>query len=446
MLDSVKHNLQGKATRFIENGTTNLHKKINDIENLVNSSTQQLTNSLKELSSNPVYMDFVSLEYVLDTIESTRSRKPRLLICGFYGARNLGDELMLQSLLKRINNNKFDITIMLAEHPEVDASIYAPYHVVHYPQRNDDILTLARNYDVIVWGGGAVLDDRWYYFNYSHNSLGYILLKTSLAAFKFNKKVFVLGVSTNQTIEDPNFIQDLQAVVSQADYFSLRDTNSLKTLQNSHIDTSKVKIIDDLAISDLPNRIPQKHSKKPCIGLVFIFNDNNLSIISSFVRLVIAYFADKPVTLNFIPFYDHNDLDQKLFQEILSSLKIPQNITTNIEPFSNNIGELIQTFSQCDCIFSMRYHATLIASLCGIKTLSINYGKEHCHYQNKLSYIKEHYDDFEEIPFSSITDKESVFAAIKRAFEQTSHKYNSQQIRTIDKKLSKILEQINKLS
>ena len=450
MLNSVKHNLKTKATKCIEDGTTTIHHEINNVKESINNIDQRISHTvanlqqeIHDLKQELPNKQFVSPEYILDTIKSNDSKKPRLLICGYYGARNLGDELMLQAILKRIDSTKFDITILLANHIEVDASIYAPYHVIHYPQYNDDILILAMNYDYIIWGGGAIIDDSWYSFYYSHSSLGYILLKTSLAALKSNKKVFVLGTSTNQTLEDSNFIRDLQTIILKANFFSLRDTNSLKTLQDSQIDIKKVNIIDDIAISDLPTSLPKKQSKNLNIGLVFIFDDKNLKNITSFVKLITIYFSDKPVTLSFIPFFDHCNYDQKRFQEILSSINAPKNISINIKPFANTMDELIQIFSQCDCIFSMRYHATLISSLCGIKTLSIDYGGEHRHYRNKLSYIKKHYNDFEVIPSSSITDKKLVFNAIEQTLTQTTHKINTQAIKSANKTLSEIITLIN---
>ena len=452
MLNEPKYRIRKKIINSVEEGTTSLNSKIDNFNYSMNHQIAELTTSLNKLSdriyaleNKPLSYEYVSPEYILDSIQFTHSKKPRLLICGFYGALNLGDELMLQALLRRLDHNKFDTTIMIAEHPEIDASIYAPHQVIHYPKFNDDILLLAKNYDCIIWGGGAVLDDDQYYFNYSHNSLGYILLKTSLAALKFRKKIFVLGTSTNQSIQDKSFIKDLQAVISNANYFALRDTNSLKVLQNNNINVKNIHIIDDLAISDLPNSIPQKKSKTLTIGLVFILDDNNLPNIITFIQTIIKYFKNEDVILNFIPFYNRAGYDQKYFQRIISSIKTQKNINTNIKPYPNTSNELIQIISQCNCIISMRYHATLISSLCGIKTLSIDYSEEHRHYYNKLTYIHDNYANFHKILFSKITDEKSVFNSIKQTLNTPPHIFDPRVIKKADNSLSKITNQINLL-
>ena len=447
MLDSTKHNFREKLLKCIQEGTEGLSKRTDNLEKQLadtsNTLTKKIDGLMSTINNHRTEKTFISPEYTLDSLQRLHTNKPRILICGYYGARNLGDELMLQSILKRLNPKKLDITILLAPCSETDASIYAPYNVIHYPTHNDDILLLAKNYDYIIWGGGAVLDDSDYHFNYLNNALGYILLKVSLAAFQFNKKVYIFGVSTNHIIRDQIFISDLQKVINKADYFSLRDTNSLKTLQDIQIDTKKVNIIDDIAILDLPTSLPKNQSQNLSIGLVFIFDNKNLDSIISFIKLLIICFPNKSVTMNFIPFFDENNYDQKHFQKILSSVNIPKNINASIKPFANNIDELIQIISQCDCIFSMRYHATLISSLCGIKTLSIDYSEEHRHYRNKLSYIKEHYNDFEVIPSSSIANKKLVFNAIEQTLAQVTHGINSQVIKSANKTLSQIIAQIN---
>ena len=434
MLDSTKHNLRAKVLNCIQDGTNEILQKTNNLEQHISDTSNHITEKLNNITNRSIEKNYISSEYLLDSFYTLNQKKPRVLICGYYGARNLGDELMLQSLLKHLDSKKLDITIMLAPQLETDASFYAPYNVIHYPSRNDDILLLAKNYDYIIWGGGAVLDDDGYYFNYLNNTLGYILLKTSLAALKYNKKVYVLGVSTNQILHDQSFISDLNTVISQANYFSLRDTNSFKTLKTAGIDTKKISIIDDLAISNIPSLAIKTHPDVITVSMTFIFTNDNLYKIQSFIKHTISSLKQdnphKKIVIHFTPFFECNNYDENHYLEIIDYLTSFdfQNATYIIDPFPNNVEDLLSIYSQCNFVCSMRYHATLIASICGIKTLSIDFSKIHRHYYNKLKYIEDNYQKFVKIDFNKIDDKEAVNNAISLTLTQPIKKLDLKKI------------------
>ena len=402
MLNKVKYGLREKIISSTKEGNA----EISDAINVLQSSICDLSKTVDDLKSrlDTIGQEFVSNEYLLSTATSS---KKRLLVCGFYGAKNLGDELMLQSLLKKIDAKKYDITIMLSRHVENDASCYSPYKVVHYPQRNDDILNIVHNYDVLVWGGGAILDDNNCGFNGAKTSLGYIFLKSSIAMINAEKPVLIFGVSTNQHLKDPRFINDLQFVVNSATYFSLRDTNSKKTLEEVKIDTKKVAVIDDLVISNLPveqelKKISQDHLD---IGMILINSWDHTENFVNFIKALAACVPDKKIKIHFIPFYDYVDLDINGYNEIAKNLDCDY----VIEKYPENIDDLSKQLLGCDIVFSMRYHGVLIASLLNINTVAIDISKKHPHYYNKLNYIKEHYNpSLLSIPADDLVDFDKV--------------------------------------
>ena len=99
-----------KIIRFIRNcnNFVNVYsKKIDEIEENVNSLSNDFINAKNNVKDDLLKMeeqinnlDYVNLEYInLHTDVS----KNRVLIVGFYGAPNLGDELMLFSILKKLS-------------------------------------------------------------------------------------------------------------------------------------------------------------------------------------------------------------------------------------------------------------------------------------------------------------------------------------------------------
>ena len=451
MLDSTKYNLREKVLKCVQEGTNELSRKTDHLEQRLDETSNTLVNKLNDtiftINEHLAEKEYLSSEYILDSFYALNQNKPRVLICGYYGAQNLGDELMLQSILKILDSQRFDITIMLAANAELDASIYSPYKVLHYPTKSNDILLLSNNYDFIIWGGGAVLDDEYYDFNYLNVPLAYILLKLSIAAIKNGKKVYVLGVSTNKIFNNDVFIKDLSEVIEQSTFFSLRDTNSLKTIRQSGIKTSKIKIIDDLVISDFPKFKPSLSKNLINIGIVYIFNDTDFFALESFTKTVankfIKDFPDKQIQLTFIPFYNQGNEDYINFQKIVAKIPQNKNLALIIKNFPENIDELTRIYSTCNYIISMRYHATLISSLCKIKTLSINYGDEHRHYFNKIQYIKEHYTPFAEIPSVQISNKIATRSALQEMITLSNYEVNPNVFNSAKQQLVDIIKSIN---
>lgn len=86
--------------------------------------TEQCCRSLFEQFSERAVLgkvnDYVNLEY----FKVTSDKSPKVLLVGFYGAVNLGDELMLQKLYRDLNVIKNDIYVMMCDNENLDAFRY----------------------------------------------------------------------------------------------------------------------------------------------------------------------------------------------------------------------------------------------------------------------------------------------------------------------------------
>lgn len=342
--------------------------------------------------------EYISLEYVASP--SLKTGKKKILICGYYGARNCGDELMLQAILKSVNMNKYDVTILLSVNHSLDSSYYYPYHILHYPKKVDDCRYLAENYDAIVWGGGAVLDDSCYEYRGVNNDLAYVLFTVTLLMLRMQKEAYIFGVSANRVLQNKKAIQDLQYIVSNATYFSLRDTNSKSTLESAGIVTANIDIIDDLALSlDYSNSSQgNKDSSAIDVGAVIMSATRDNPDISTIIKNIALasrdYYKGKKVHLRLIPFFDQYHFDDELYSNAIKSIDDTSmnDVTISIEEQDFSPATISRVFSECDIIVSMRYHATLIAGgVLNKKVLSINQGNTHRHYYNKQKYIKDKY-------------------------------------------------------
>lgn len=338
-----------------------------------------------------VSQEFLSNEYV-SLYCRERSKKPRVLVCGFYGAKNVGDELMLEAILKLLPAENLDVTILLSNNYDIDASEYAPFRVLHYPKRSSDMAAIAENFDVVVWGGGAMLDDVDYAYRGQYSTMAYILMSITKAVLKKDGQAFVYGISANDKLSDKTFIEDLNYIIHHSDYFSLRDTNSLKVLKEAGVQVDKIRIIDDVSIYNLYNKelkIKKSDDEITCIGLNLILYEDRLAEYKQIVKHLAEYY-NKPIKIVLIPFYNYGDSDNKVLNGLINETQ-NKLVKFELAKQPNDIDELLSIYEKCDFIFAMRYHAVLMAALMHKHAIMIDFQKNHRHYLNKNSYIKTKY-------------------------------------------------------
>lgn len=339
-----------------------------------------------------ISQEFISNEYVALYCRE-KSHMPRVLVCGFYGARNVGDELMLEAILDLIPTDRLDVTILLSNNYDLDAGDYAPYKVLHYPKRSSDIVAIAENFDAVIWGGGAMLDDVEYVYRGQYSTMAYYLMSITKAVLKNGGKAFVYGVSANNEIDDKTFIKDLNYIIKYADYFSLRDTNSLQVLKEAGVETEKIQVIDDLSIYNLRDKtlrvMVDKSNDELCVGLNLILDEQRAPECEKIILNIKEYFGDK-VKFVLIPFYDYENHDMILLRKIVDRIK-EKSIVCEIADQPRNMDDLLDIFGRCDYVFAMRYHAALMASLTHKHTVMIDFKNNHRHYLNKNSYLKSKY-------------------------------------------------------
>lgn len=205
-----------------------LNKKINKIEidfNNINEKYDLLTkkvylleNEISNFNQNfNIMFNFIKEQNKYSNLEmltlDNNVKKKRVLLMGFYGAPNLGDELMLEvivSKLKKINN--IDLTVMLSENREFDITNYPSLKIIHYPKSILDINILANYFDTVIVGGGALLDDNDYNYYNNQLTLSNSLINICYRMIQFNKQTILYGLSTSNTFSNEEYLAKLDYI------------------------------------------------------------------------------------------------------------------------------------------------------------------------------------------------------------------------------------------
>ena len=368
---------------------------------VLKNQVEQLSKQIYELQSRMEFL--IERQRYINAFSSLEMQKLSsipdggILLCGNYGNPNTGDEWMLDTILSYIRKYTYqNITIMLESNYNFDPSIYLKFnvHYIHYPQNVYDYDVLVQKFDTLIFGGGAIVEDEVYFERYDNEvNICRTVVDLSLRFIAKKKPVFCIGLSTSQKIENQEYIEKLRDVINFSDYFSVRDTYSLKTIRDSGIISDKIKVIPDIVYANtaLQNALHKPdvlHEKTQTnIGVVYICTEETktgfLNLMSKLKNGLREKAEDYKISL--IPFYDYQHTDIRFYKEI-----VEENKNIKICPYDSNIEHMIKLFRKQDLVICARYHAILLALYLGIPCVPL-YNDTHQHYFNKISYLMEQF-------------------------------------------------------
>lgn len=341
--------------------------------------------------------------------------KKQILILGYYGEDNYGDELMLSCLLKRISKSgvNAEVSVCLFPSQNYPLSRWKGVHCYLLPTSEETLPRIADYYDEVIIGGGAHIDDE------PINSVGflpYLARKLSLLALSKKKDVKWIAVSTNRCLKEKDFLGDLQTIVDGSSQFSVRDKFSFQALIDSGLNVSNVTLQEDLAFD-----IDAK--KKWMLVILNLLHPRDELVVIN--QQLVDFCRERGYGIYYLPFLNVKHLDVNLYLDIMSRTEF-YNVQKCILPEFTSVESLLPYFKAADIVFSMKYHSSLLSLHYGIPTLS--FVVDHKHYHNKMNSLHEKYSDEFIIQCSDylsncnlITEKLSYLSSKVRWWSKVSH-------------------------
>ncbi|NLA86421.1 MAG: glycosyltransferase, partial [Clostridiales bacterium] len=176
--------------------------------------------------------DFILSEYSvsrmaedsLKAYEAVRRKKHNVVMSGYYGFGNAGDEAILQSVHQNIDDTGGDIAItVLSKDPGETKSRYGYDAVNRFGLCS--VIKALKSCDALVSGGGSLLQDHT-----STRSLLYYLMIIRAAEF-FKKKVMIYANGIGPIRKKSNR-RRVGKIVGRADVITLRDDVSAEELRS----------------------------------------------------------------------------------------------------------------------------------------------------------------------------------------------------------------------
>lgn len=186
---------------------------------------------------------------------TSRSGRKRIVLLGWYGSDNIGDEAVLQAVIEALTKRGGDNLIALSIAPAKTTSRLGIASAPRNPF-NLDTLRALRGANALVLGGGGLIQDGTSLYN--------LLLYTVYVALArlFGLKVICWGLG----VEPLNTLfgkLQTRFIVRAAHHFSVRDGMSRQLLARAGVPPGSVKIAADPAFLIRPEPIaPSRAAKK----------------------------------------------------------------------------------------------------------------------------------------------------------------------------------------
>lgn len=271
-----------------------------------------------------------------------------ILISGYYGFKNAGDELILRAIITDLRGYRPDveITVLSAAAAETSNS----YNVCAVNRWNIfSIVKEIARCKMLLSGSGGLFQDTtgilslWYY------------LLIILAAKIFKKTVFVYAAGIGEIKYAFNSFL-IKKCFNMVDFITVRTEQDSKLLKSFKVKKEIIVTPDPvfgLELSQLENK--NRVAKKQRIGIILRKTKNWKNDVKVFSELAGLLAENLKAEVVFIPFQLSKDI------KLLNLIKNNANIPVDIFAW-NDTEKLLELLSQLDIIVSMRLHGLILSA------------------------------------------------------------------------------------
>nr|WP_315481647.1 polysaccharide pyruvyl transferase family protein [uncultured Undibacterium sp.] len=314
------------------------------------------------------------IQRIRDTLARSYPRCKPVIVSGFYGASNMGDELILRTIESGLRDSDAAVQVTVAA--ENPVAVERDHGLQAFSRKDlSQALHHARTAAAILLGGGGLWHD--YTFEKSGGLTGIFQTpQLSMASFAplpmmgrfFNIPCHVVGMGVGP-ITTPDALRMLRFVAELADTIYVRDEPSLALLSKAGVAQGKAFSAPDLVYSlDLLQSQTVSEAVQPVLQLKadgytviginlrpWVACDEN-ELFSKLVQGIRSATGSTKLVLVTIPMQNQDNLTLRKFVSILGADIKYIELNAPLE-----FGTLLSTLMACDILLSMRLHACLVA-------------------------------------------------------------------------------------
>lgn len=293
----------------------------------------------------------------------------KLVISGYYGFKNSGDEAVLQSILLALkaqakNEGTRIEPIVLSIDPPLTEKMYGVKAV--HRMRPAEVYGAIKDSEGLISGGGSLLQDAT-----SAKSIPYYLGVIKIAQF-LKKPTFIYSQGIGP-VQRKLFYSWIRGVFNHCQYVSVRDQESAELLRTMGC-TAKVEVVPD-PVMGLPLN-EQKTSANneqnlPVVGVSVRFWNEDRSELESIAQCLQELRRERKVLIRFLPFHLPEDLEASL--EVIRRMKAEDDPLVQVVEHAEHPQDMLAEVGQCDLLVGMRLHSLIYAASQYVPMLGISY-------------------------------------------------------------------------
>ncbi|MBT7192175.1 MAG: glycosyltransferase [Anaerolineae bacterium] len=363
-------------------------------------------------------------------VDNILGKSKKILIAGYYGFQNTGDEAILSAMIHDLKEQLGDVDFYVVSG---DPSHTKKTHGVHAISWTDirSITNAITACDMVILGGGGIFHDYWGFdpttmLTQNHSGIAYFSGIALLA--KLLKKPFMLyAIGIGPLMTDLGR-QYTQFACEQAQIITVRDIESKLLLEKLGVLSDDIHLTADPAFGIQSmlkgNRSILADNKKnngPVLSVAVRNWDFNISQRyweSQVAGALDIFIESHNGTVIFIPFQNlkqSNLCDEEVSERI--RLKMHNKEHAIVLSDNKTAHEKANIISQSDLVLGMRFHSIVFAIASGIPAVGLVYDKKVQNLMNRAS-LSEYAIPLEKITAQSLSDQlSSVFKNRKRLRE-----------------------------
>lgn len=304
----------------------------------------------------------------------------KILISGYYGFNNLGDEAILETIIGRIRQTVPDADIaVLTKTPERTIN---QYHIKAYHRAKPfEVLKALWQTELLISGGGSLLQDVT-----SKLSILYYLAIIFMAKL-LGKKVMVYSQGIGPIHKEGNRLLT-KIILNHVDCITVREENSKLDLREIGLKDKAIEVTADPVIDLHPvspeqgRRIlnkanPTWDSQKPTVG--FALRSKDFQTTASYERLkaCLETMLEKH-QLAFIPFHYNEDL------AILKQLEADFGTRLTLMTERLSTEDMLSVIGCFKVLVGVRLHSLIFAAVQNVMPIGVSYDPKIGYFMNTL--------------------------------------------------------------
>ncbi|MFA5535728.1 MAG: polysaccharide pyruvyl transferase CsaB [Bacillota bacterium] len=296
----------------------------------------------------------------------------KLVIVGYYGFNNIGDEAVLYSMLRTLRSMRGDLKItVLSNEPEKTSKVYGVQAANRF--RLKEVVKTISQGSLIILGGGSLFQDitsQKSLFYYS----GIVLLAKLL-----RKKVFFYNQGVGPVTRNLSK-RLLKWVFNKVDLITVRDAASKELLLEIGVAEPEILVKADAVLGIYAQEMERKQGLRYLEKNGLVLGEKDSPVIGISVRdwrdyqgykKALAFVGDELVKKGyqvvFLPFHFPDDIAPS--REIANLMKEQATVIRD----QLGVVEMLGALSGLQLLIGMRLHSLIMASVMEIPVVGISY-------------------------------------------------------------------------